>query len=294
MSGGAPSAPPFQIIVVLYNDAKWIAACLDAISRAEGPAAETWVVDNASADGGAEVVERGYPWAKLERSGKNLGFAGGNNLAAAHGPRTEFILLLNPDTEIHPAALGHLARAFAERPKLGVAGFKIYYPGGERLQHVGGELRSNALPYHVGDGEIDRGQYTGVRPCAYAQGAAFAVRRAVWDALGGLDERYSPAYFEEADFCEGARRAGWEVAVVCDATVIHHQDPTKQVASESFLRMLFRGRGRFLVKRYGLLDWMFRYAPSELKWILSKNSKGYRRIALKELWAAAREKRPRA
>ena len=65
----APDAPepPFQVIVVLYNDAKWIAACLDAIARADGPATETWVVDNASADGGAEVVERGYPWAKLAR-----------------------------------------------------------------------------------------------------------------------------------------------------------------------------------------------------------------------------------
>ncbi len=277
-------APSFQIAIVLYNSAEWIERCLDSIARCPYELKSVVVVDNQSKDNGAEIVQSRYSWVKLVRSGANLGFAGGNNLAVKNMEKGDFIFLVNPDVEIHSDCLERLAEAFAAHPKLGVAGCKILFPDGKTLQHVGGMLRKNALSYHIGDYETDRGQYRGLIPCDYAQGAAMAVRWDLWMTLGGLDEQFFPAYYEESDFCKRAKNAGWEIATVCEASVIHHQDPVAQVQSKNFLTMLFRGRARYLKKHYSPLDWLFRFLPSEIKWLMSKRSKGYRRIALKALW----------
>ena len=276
--------PAFQIVIVLYNSARWVSPCLEAIQRLNYANHQTWVVDNGSHDMGARIVARDYPWAHLVRSEFNLGFAGANNLGVDQSSDSEFILLLNPDTEIHPDCLRHLAEAFGAAPDLGVAGCKIYSRGGAQIQHVGAGIRPNGLPYHIGEGERERGQYTGLLPCAYVQGAAMAVRRDLWDELGGLDEGFHPAYFEEADFCARARRAGRQVAVACEATVIHFQDPREQVASAQFLELLFRGRARYLIKHYRARDWLLRYLPAELRWLASRDSKYLRRIALRTLW----------
>jgi len=274
----------FQIVIVLYNSAGSLSRALGSIARLAPPSVRTWVVDNASTDGGADRVARDYPWVRLLISHYNRGFAGGCNWAAAQEPGPPLILFLNPDAELTPGCLQRLAEAFERHSRLGVAGCKLLRPDGQSLQHVGGALRPNALPYHLGEGELDRGQYRGLRPSEYVQGAALAVRRSVFDALGGFDEGFYPAYFEEADLCFRARRAGWGVAVVCEAAVIHHQDPRRQVQDREFLKMLFRGRARYLIKHYRPRDWLLRYLPAEVRWLLSRRSKTYRRLALRSLW----------
>lgn len=278
--------PPFQIIIVLYNHADCIARCLNSLEQVEAPQYHITVLDNASSDGGADVVAREFPQIQLIRSDHNRGFAGGNNLAAARGPATEFLFLLNPDTELRPGALNALAEAFQARPRLGVAGCKLLCADGRTIQHVGATIDANALTHHIGEGEEDRGQFTGLIPCPYVQGAAFAVRRRLWDQLGGFDEGFHPAYFEEADFCKRARDAGWDIAAVCEAAAIHHQDPAGQIHDGTFLRLLFRGRAHYLIKHYRMRDWLTRYLPAELRWLFSSDSRRYRRIALRALWEA--------
>jgi GT2 family glycosyltransferase len=140
------------------------------------------------------------------------------------------------------------------------------------------------LPYHLGEGERDQGQYRGLIPCAYVQGAALAIRRSLWNEMGGLDESFFPAYFEEADLCRRVRDAGWKVATVCSARAVHHQDARAQVQSPAFLKMLFRGRARYLRKHYRVWDWITKFLPAEIQWLLSASSKGYRRLALRALW----------
>jgi len=282
------SESSFLIVIVLYNSADWIAKCLDAIRRVEFTNYEVMVVDNASADNGAEIVEKNYPWVQLVRSEINRGFAGGNNFGVAQAAKTDFVFLLNPDTEIDRDGLSFLAKAFQEHPKLGVAGCKMYESDGVTIQHVGGMIRANGLTYHLGNGEQERGQYQGLIPCDYAQGAGMAVRRRIWDEMGGFDESFNPAYFEEADLCVRAGKAGWEVATVCESKLIHHQDTAAQVRSRKFLELLFRGRAKFLFKHYSIWQWLTRYLPAELAWLMSGNSKGFRKIALSALWSVRR------
>lgn len=281
MSGSDPS---FLIVIVLYNSAEWIGPTLDSIQNQKYKNWQTWVVDNKSKDDGAMYVSQSYPWARLVYSDKNLGFAGGNNLGVKSGPLTDIIFLVNPDVELEADCLQRLADAFAENPKLGVAGMKFWNDDRRTIQHVGGMLRANGLPYHLGSGEEDRGQYEGFIPCDYVQGAGLAVRRTVWEKLGGLDEDFFPAYFEETDFCKRVRDAGWQVGVVAEAAGVHHQDEDAQVVNPKFLRMIYLGRARYLIKHNTLGDWLFRFLPAEWKWLTSPSSKYLRRISVRALW----------
>lgn len=290
MTSPPPSAsePSVIVAVVLYNSAEWIGPTLDSIRHCDYRHMQTWVLDNASRDDAADYVAQSYPWARLVRGKTNRGFAGGNNDLIAAAPRSEFVFLVNPDVEIERDCPTELVRAMLADPKLGVAGCLIFGGDGRTIDHAGGALRANALPYHVGQGEPDDGSRRGVVPATYVQGAAMMVRRETWDALGGFDEGFNPAYFEEADFCERARRAGWGVAVVCEARVVHHQDPEKQVRSRNFLRMLFRGRARYVLKHYGPRRLLLRFLPAEIRWLASPASRGLRRIAARSFWEAAR------
>lgn len=268
-------------MIVLHNSADSIGPCLDAVARLNYENFTTWVLDNDSSDAGADLVDEKFPSIHLVRSGTNLGFAGGNNRLAREAPEAEIILMLNPDTEIDPECLSRLADAFAADPGLGVAGCMLLAEDKKTILHMGGELRPNALSFHVAEGEQDEGQYSGFQPAHYVQGAAMAVRKALWNDLGGLDPGYFPAYFEEVDFCERARRKGWKVGVVAEARAIHHQQTENQLQSPRFLELYFRGRGRYIRRNLGLGQWLFRFAPAELRWLLSSNSKGLRRLAVR-------------
>lgn len=120
----ADERPRATVIVLAYNNETLLPACLDALRRSAMPAGsfETWVVDNASADASAAVVERDYPEVRLIRSLVNLGFAGGNNLALRQ-VRTPYAVLLNSDAVPDPDYLANVLAPFEQ-------------PGNERLVAV--------------------------------------------------------------------------------------------------------------------------------------------------------------
>ncbi len=242
------------------------------------------MLDNASTDDGAERARWSFPRVRVLESRENLGFAGGNNRAAQAVQDADYLLLLNPDTEPAADLLERLAEAFKSDEKIGVLGCKVMETDGKTIQHVGVRLRGNGLPSHIGQGEPDRGQYCGVHDRASVLGAAMAVRTRAWRELGGLDERFWPAYYEETDFCFRARRAGWRVAVACEASVVHFDASADRRTDWGHLEMFFRGRARFLLKHYRPRDWLLRYLPDELRWLLYWGSKGMRRVALRTLW----------
>lgn len=239
-----------SIIIVTYHSSSHIDACLrSALSQEADFPYEIIVVDNASADDTVARVRAHGPAARLIACEENLGFAGGVNrgVAAAQGDR---IALLNPDAEARPDWLRRII-APLDDSGVGVAGGKVLNFDG-RIQSVGGTLDSRLLlPAYRGEGEADQGQYDASIDVWSAHGAAMAFRRNVWDALGGFDESYFPAYLEESDFCERARRAGYRVIAAPTAIVQHHESTTTGKGSPQFLYYFLRNRLRYATKWLG-------------------------------------------
>lgn len=271
-AGGEPSRPAcppaVSVIVVNYNAGELLDRCLDSLAaRTDALTVEVILVDNASTDGSAERVARQHPGITFIPAGANLGFAGGvcRGVAEATGP---VLFLLNPDAEVFPDTLEQVVSGLANDPGLAVAGCKIYEPDRSTLQHAGAVLHPSLITSHLGRGEADRGQYDQPADVDYVTGAALAVRRQVWDELGGLDPGYRPGYYEETELCLRARRKGYRVAVLPAARAVHHESASSGKLSSRFFYCYHRNRLRFLIRNYSFMHWFLRFAPAELRWLV--------------------------
>jgi len=260
--------PRVSIIIVLYDSADYIAACIDSLRSVAYPDMELIMVDNSSSDGSAELARRAAESAGLDcvisvlRG--NRGFAGANN----HGFKLstgQIVLMLNPDTELFPDAVGELAAAFSD-PSIGICGCKVYYPDRETLQHAGGWMRDNGLTMHYGVGETECGAYDEMRDVFYVTGAALAVRRDVFEGAGLLDAGYYPAYFEEADLCLAVRRMGHRVVYLPGAKVVHHESTTTGRFTARYYYLYHKNRIRFLLKNFSWRFLLDRTVPMERQW----------------------------
>src|SRR5690606_30896440 len=141
---------------------------------------------------------------------QNLGCAGGNNVGWRAATRP-FVVFLNPDCFVDRGCLAEMLRPLAQDPAVGATGAKLLYPNAKRIQHAGGHLHPNAMAEHPGVGTEDDGTYSVNRECSYVTGACVALRRDHLEALGGMDEEYFPAYFEETDLCARLAASGLKV-----------------------------------------------------------------------------------
>jgi GT2 family glycosyltransferase len=247
----APLAPSVALVILLYQSADYIEPCLASIARLERPPDELIIVDNASTDASIERSRKvaaelrlAAQFIPLER---NLGCCGGNNVGW-RAASSDVVVFLNPDTEVTPTFLSELLVPFRRFADVGIVGCKIYYPGTRRLQHAGARIFANGRTEHFGAGEEDSGRYDEPCDCDYVTGAGFGVRRAVLETLGGFDEDFFPAYYEEVDLCTRARKSGWRVLYWPHALMYHHESVSLGVESERFLRLYHRMRLRYCFK----------------------------------------------
>src|SRR6266487_4832628 len=232
MSGTPAGASPRVIVIVLtWNGREDTLLCLESLRSVDYPNWEVLVVDNGSVDGTVDAIHNRHPWVTVVETGKNLGFAGGNNVGikAALKRDAEFILLLNNDTTVAPDLLHAFVRAAAEHPDAGMFGAKIYYFSDPlRLWFAGSRWNPKALLSFepLGEGTVDDGAaFEDVRETAYANGCAMFFRSAVAKTVGTLDERFFILY-EEVDWCFRARRAGFACLLVPGAKVWHRISTT--------------------------------------------------------------------
>ena len=204
--------------------------CLGCLLPWVEDGAEVILVDDGSRDGTADAVQARFPAVRILRSAQARGFTAAANegLAAAGG---QLLLLLNSDTEVRSETLGHLFAAFASDPKLGAAGAVLTNPdgspqwsGGPEPKHLWLFLLASGL-----GGALGRlPGYRVVRPLDaearggvdWVTGAALAVRREAWAAVGPLDARYR-FYAQDLDFCLCLRDAGWHVGLAPGFRVMH-------------------------------------------------------------------------
>lgn len=280
------SPPLASIIVLCWKSQDYILPCLQSLAAMdEAQEVEVIVLDNASEDEGAQrardfgTQHPGVFWNyRVEVLTTNRGCCGGNNAGAqlAH-PQSPCLIFLNPDTEVTSGFARALKAPLDEDPSIGITGAKIYYPGTRTLQHAGGYLHPNAMSGHYGAHEEDQGQHDTLKECGYVTGAGFAIRRDLFQQLGGFDEDYFPAYFEETDLCARAQRQGYRVVYTPHAVFYHHESVSLVVDSPGFRRLYQRMRIRYLLKNCRLRG-LWRAAAFELRWMLREPAaRGHRR-----------------
>jgi len=221
-AGAAPAgmwpAPCASVIIVNYNGDATLERCLRSLC-ADGGDYELIVVDNASTDGSADMVERDFAQVRLIRADANIGFGEGNNLGvrAATG---QFLAFLNPDTVVEPGWLAALIAPLEADPLIGLTTARVLLlDDPQRINTCGNEMHYTGLTLCRGMG-AKRGALAEPADVDAVSGAAFAIRRDLYEALGGFDGSFF-LYMEDADLSLRARLAGYRCRYVPAAVVYH-------------------------------------------------------------------------
>ena len=214
--------PEVSIIIPVHNRWDLTAGCLRSIADAIAAVGyEVIVVDDASDDETPERL-RGVVGVNVVRLDQNKGFLGAVN-CGIDAARGRFIVLLNNDTLVQPGWLDALVRVAERDDMVGVVGAKLVYPDG-RLQEAGGIIFRDGSGHNYGrDQDPDDPRFNFVREVDYCSGACLLVRRELLRSMGGLDTRFSPAYYEDTDLCFSARKLGYRVLYQPDAVVCHFE-----------------------------------------------------------------------
>lgn len=255
------SAPDTAVVVVNWNGGRDLAACLEAVFTQSSPPAQVVLVDNGSTDGSADAAEAGFPSVRRLDLPHNPGFGAAVD-AAAPTTTGDLLVVLNPDVVLAPDWLATVAAAFDADPYLGVAGSKLLFPDG-RVQHAGGRLiRPLMLADHRYYGAADTADERDPIDVDYVTGAAIAIRRAAFEAVGGFDEHFF-LYFEETDLCARARAAGWRVRYLPTARAVHRESAVTGRESAGYYRHYHHGRLRYALKHLRAAQVLSDLVPAE-------------------------------
>jgi GT2 family glycosyltransferase len=198
--------------------------CLASVRQIAYSNFEVVVVDNGSDDGSPETIASLFPQVTLIKTGKNLGYAGGNNVGLRHALASgaQYFLLLNNDTIVDANILTAFVEASAAMADSGILSAKIYYHSEPRkLWYAGVRLEKPLRVVHVGQGQIDdETRYGSIVETEYACGCALFAQTDIVRKVGFLDEQYFLVY-EEVDWCYRAKSSGYKSFVVPNAKVWH-------------------------------------------------------------------------
>ncbi len=223
-----------SIVIVTWNCKKFTGECLDSLhAYRNDPQAEIIVVDNASSDGTPELVRDSYPEVTLVQTGKNLGFAKGNNVGIRMSTG-KYIFLINPDVKVLDGCIERMISYMAENPKIGLLGPRMLGVDGKSARSYMGAptlwrffcralfldalfpksklLGGYLMPYFNGDriAEVD-----------VLNGWFWMTRREALEQVGLLDESLF-MYGDDLDWCKRFHKVGWKIVYFPEVESIHY------------------------------------------------------------------------
>ena len=256
--------PELSIIIVNWNSRELLRRCLNSIyHNTKKLAYEVFVIDNASRDGSAGIIEKEFPQVSLIKNKDNLGFAKGNNQGFLQA-RGRYVLILNPDTEVVGDALLTMVQYLESNKEVGAVGARFIYPDGTFQRYyrrfpaflsmvttwflprsLGHKLRPTRA-YFMLDDDFEK-----VIEVPQPAGSCMMVRRDLFLQECFMDEQF-PIFFNDVDMCRRIYKKGKNIFVLPDATIIHHW---AKGGSEEGKRSLFLSVEYFL----GMIDYFSKH-----------------------------------
>jgi GT2 family glycosyltransferase len=213
-------SPRVTVVIPNWNGERFLDLCLSSLRKQAFKDFETVLVDNGSTDGSLRLLERDFPEVRVISMSENRGFSAAVN-AGIEASEASYLALLNNDTEVDPGWLEALVRAAERHPESGLFASKLVDFHDRRvLDGAGDALRLSGLPYRLGHGERDRGQFDLPAYVFSACGAAALYRREMLGDIGLFDEDFV-SYCEDGDLSFRAQLAGYRCLHVPGAVVYH-------------------------------------------------------------------------
>lgn len=242
--------PIISFITVNYNQTELTVELIDSIYQYAPPPFEIIVIDNHSKIPPTQIIGRNYPDVRVIVSGVNRGFAGGNNLGVkvCNG---QFLFFINNDAVLTEGAIETILATFDGTSVGMVSPLICYYPSDAQLgradviQYAGA---TNVNPFTgrntiIGEKQLDQGQYYQLKPTFYAHGAAMILPKKIIEAVGLMSENYF-LYYEELDWCERIRKAGYQILFQPKAKIYHKESVS--VGKYSPMKTYYLTRNRIL------------------------------------------------
>lgn len=230
-----------SIIIPVFNQFELTMKCLASIKgRADAKNCEIIIIDDCSTDETTKIEDK-VKNITIIKNKTRKGYLKNCNIAvkAAKG---RFIYLLNNDTQILPGAVENLKLLLENDDKCGAAGSKLIYPDG-KLQSAGSKIMPDGDTVPIGHfkNPLDS-EFNVIREVDFCCGASLMIKKELWERLGGLDELFSPGYYEETDFCFRLKNAGYKTFYQPLSEVIHF---TGRTFKESTSRLMKENRAKF-------------------------------------------------
>lgn len=209
-----------SVVLITWGRAELTFECIESLSQIKSPNIEVVVFDNASPDNTLEMLSHFDGNIQIVEHSENVGFLLGCNLAVEYAS-SDTILLLNNDTTLPSDAISKAYERLNSDENIGAVGGKIILPDG-KLQEAGSFVwRHGGAQGYLRGADVDDPRGNFVRPVDFVSGAFLMTRRRHWEEIGGFDERFIPAYFEEVDYCLSLRGIGKHV-VYDPSIIINH------------------------------------------------------------------------
>ncbi len=247
------------IAILTHNRLRDTLSCLESVRRLEGPVEAIVVLDSGSTDGTPEAVRRLFPEIQVRELGANWGYAAGNNLALRmaleQGMRGVF--LLNHDTLVDSRCLVAMLETARSAPQVGAVGPLVWaWPPSQGIWALGGEIHwRRAYTIHRDAGQVEPSRRS-PHPVDFVPGCGILLLREALEAVGGFDERYF-MYWEETDWCQRARRAGFSIWVDPRAQMWHKAPLSSDDLPPATLYYMTRNR----------LLFFWEHSPSLGRWL---------------------------
>ena len=227
-----------SIIILNYNSWKFLDQCLSSLAQfINNNEEEVVVIDNNSKDIALFDYQKKYPFIDLISLKQNLGFAGANNMAVKRA-KGEVLLFLNPDIIVSNNIFSVLIDAFTNYLNVGIFAPKLVLPDGQPQPWAYGRT----INKHQDRGPIGQ-------EVDWVSGAALAIRRSVFEKVGGFDEKFF-MYFEDQDLCERVRKTGQQIIILPEQKVVHFGGQSLKTLQKR-KELYYQSQNYYWRKKYG-------------------------------------------